>query len=94
MGVSGVPDIRESGPTEHPGYLRDIRDIRNQDQGWGYQALSLICLIQHRCAQRVKSESESLAAGSSQLAGPWGASVSRGHLDPRRPARAITLDGT
>ena len=32
MGVSGVPDIRESGPTGYPGYLRDIRDIRNQDQ--------------------------------------------------------------
>ncbi len=31
MGVSGVPDIRESGPTEYPGYLRDIRDIRNKD---------------------------------------------------------------
>jgi hypothetical protein len=51
MGVSGVPDIRESGPTGHPGYLRDIRDIRNQDhwQGWGYQVLSLISLIQHSC---------------------------------------------
>ena len=52
MGVSGVPDIRESGPTGDPGYLRDIRDIRNQDQGWGYQVLSLISLImgliQHR----------------------------------------------
>ena len=48
MGVSGVPDIRESGPTGYPGYLRDIRDIRNQDQGWGYQVLSLISLIQHR----------------------------------------------
>ena len=47
MGVSGVPDIRESGPTGYPGYLRDIRDIRNQDQGWGYQVLSLISLIQH-----------------------------------------------
>jgi hypothetical protein len=49
MGVSGVPDIRESGPTGFPGYLRDIRDIRNQDQGWGYQpeVLSLISLIQH-----------------------------------------------
>jgi hypothetical protein len=45
MGVSGVPDIRESGPTGYPGYLRDIR---NQDQGWGYQVLSLISLIQHR----------------------------------------------
>ena len=39
MRVSGVPDIRESGPTGYPGYLRDIR---NQDQGWGYQVLSLI----------------------------------------------------
>ncbi len=35
-------------------HLRDIRDsdIRNQDptrsQGWGYQARSLISLIQHR----------------------------------------------
>ena len=48
MGVSGVPDIRESGPTGYPGYLRDIRDIRNQDQGWGYQVPSLISLIQHR----------------------------------------------
>jgi hypothetical protein len=49
MGVSGVPDIRESGPTGYPRYLRDIRDIRNpsQDQGWGYQVLSLISLIQH-----------------------------------------------
>jgi hypothetical protein len=27
------------------GYLRDIRDIRNQDQGWGYPVLSLISLI-------------------------------------------------
>jgi hypothetical protein len=45
--VSGVPDIRESGPTGYPGYLRDIRDIRIQDQGWGYQVLSLISLIQH-----------------------------------------------
>ncbi len=45
---AGVPDIRESGPTGYPGYLRDIRDIRNQDQGWGYQVLSLISLIQHR----------------------------------------------
>jgi hypothetical protein len=26
-GVSGVPDIREPGPTGYPGYLRDIRDI-------------------------------------------------------------------
>ncbi len=36
----GVPDIREPGPTGHPGYLRDIRDIRNQDsdQGWGVSA--------------------------------------------------------
>ncbi len=53
MWVSGVPDIRESGPTGYPGYLRDIRDIRNQDQGWGYhwhwqwQVPSLISLIQH-----------------------------------------------
>ncbi len=28
----------------NPGYLEDIRDIRNQDQGWGYQVLSLISL--------------------------------------------------
>ena len=48
MGVSGVPDIREPGPTGYPGYLTDIRDIRNQDQGWGYQVPSLISLIQHR----------------------------------------------
>jgi hypothetical protein len=47
MRVSGVPDIRESGPTGYPGYLRDIRDIRNQDQGWGCQVLFLISLIQH-----------------------------------------------
>ena len=47
MGVSGVPDARESGPTGCPGYLRDIRDIRNQDQGWVYQVPSLISLIQH-----------------------------------------------
>ena len=40
MGVSGAPDIREPGPTGYPGHLRDIRDIRNQDQGWGYQVLS------------------------------------------------------
>jgi hypothetical protein len=48
-GVSGAPDIRESGPTGYLGYLSDIRDIRNQDQGWGYQpeALSLTSLIQH-----------------------------------------------
>jgi hypothetical protein len=55
MGVSGVPDIRESGPTGYPGYLRDIRDIRNQDQGWGYQVPSLISLIQHRLQQIVAS---------------------------------------
>jgi hypothetical protein len=48
MGVSGVPDIREPGPSGYPGYLRDIRDIRNQDQGWGYQVTSLLSLIQHR----------------------------------------------
>jgi hypothetical protein len=39
MGVSGVHDIRESGPTGYPGYLRDIRDphmisgIRIRDGG-------------------------------------------------------------
>ncbi len=38
-GIRG-PDIRESGPTEYPGYLGDIRDIRNQNQGWRYQVLS------------------------------------------------------
>jgi hypothetical protein len=43
--LSGVPDIRESAPTGYPGYLRDIRDIRNQDQGWEYPVLSLISLI-------------------------------------------------
>jgi hypothetical protein len=70
MGVSGcaqgVPDItgRESGPTGHPGYLRDIRDIRNQDQGWGHQVLSLISLIQHSSTMHlpVKSSFKSLAA--------------------------------
>jgi hypothetical protein len=62
MGVSGVPDIRESGPTGYPGYHRDIRDhhdIRNQDQGWGYQVLSLISLIQHRWLRASDSESTS-----------------------------------
>ncbi len=29
-----LSDIRESGPTEYPGYLKDIRDIRNQNQGF------------------------------------------------------------
>ena len=51
-----------------------------------------------RVKTTVKSESLPVAAGSSQLAGPWvpawGASVSRGHMHPRRPARAIAVDGT
>ena len=62
MGVSGVPDIRESGPIGYPGYLRDIRDIRNQGQGWGYQVPSLISLIQHRLGW-LGPESESRRAG-------------------------------
>ncbi len=44
----GVPDIRESGPTGTQGTSESgIRDIRNTDQGWGYQAPSLISLIHH-----------------------------------------------
>ncbi len=33
MGVSAVPNYREPGPTGYPGYLRDIRDIRDHS-GW------------------------------------------------------------
>ena len=35
MGVSGARDIRESGPTGYPGYLRGIRDISESGSGMG-----------------------------------------------------------
>jgi hypothetical protein len=52
MGVSDRGPLASGspahGPTRHPGYVRDIRDTRNQDQGRGYQVPSLISLIRHR----------------------------------------------
>ncbi len=65
MGVSRVSDIRESGPTGYPGYLRDIRDIRNhwQDQGWGYQVTGRrvlhTCSVAERLLQRANLKSPS-----------------------------------
>jgi hypothetical protein len=82
MGVSGVPDIRESGPTGYPGYLRDIR---NQDQGWGYQVLSLISLIQHR-KRRGRCVSDTVCVRLSTADG-FRRDV---HVDIRRKARRQT----
>ena len=64
MGVSGVPDIRELGTTGHPGYLRDIRDIRNQDRhgpcgGLPANAGLLLCGVGNETDFQKKMESGS-----------------------------------